>query len=77
MPSKRSRSLLLHTGGGRNWCTLGATDTRGARRDARSSLRTSGTFFVFLTLPPPPSASRSPSDEEAETEEEEESHVAF
>lgn len=57
MPSQRSRSLLLHTGGGTNWCTLGATGPRGARLDAKSSLRTSGTFCT--------SACSSPSEEES------------
>ncbi len=55
MPSQRSLSLLLHTGGGTNWCTLEATGVRWARLDARSSLRTSGTFRT--------SASSSPSEE--------------
>lgn len=57
MPSQRSWSLLLHTGGGTNWCTLGAMQPRWARLDARSSLWTSGTFRT--------SASSSPSEGES------------
>lgn len=57
MPSQRSRSLSLHTGGGTNWCTLATTGRWWARLDARSSLRTSGSFRI--------SASSSPSEDES------------
>lgn len=52
MTSQRSLSLLLHTGAGTNWCTLGATEPWWARLDARSSLRISGTFRISISSSP-------------------------
>lgn len=57
MPSQRSMSLFVHSGGGTNWCTLAVAGPRRPRREAKSSLRTSGTFRFSL--------SSSPSEEES------------
>lgn len=58
MPSQRSLSLVVQAGGGTNWWTLELPGLRWTRRDAKSSLWTSGTLLV--------STSCSPSEEESQ-----------